>query len=307
MPAQPVHRDPADEVVLAGTSLTAESDAVVRTAAAVAGALGARLHLAHFLPSPELPLGHPELSPWLALPAAEDRERDAVERLLRQIERCGVDPGRVAGTTVAEGPAHRLLTRMAESLSACLVVVGARESGGAMAHLLGSTAERVVRGGEAPVLVVRGELPLPPAALATVDLSPTSAAAFADGLALLGRLGATEVTALLVVSPFQARVGEAEVDYDTAVGVAGDELRRLCERHAGALGWRPEPVVLRGVPREHILDQAARRQVDLLVVGSHGRSGYQRFLLGSVSEEVLRRAECSVLVMPARGPGEGGG
>ena len=69
------------EVVLAGTSLTPDSDAVLRVAAALAGALGARLHVAHFLPSPELPLGHPELSPGLALPPAGARERDAVERL----------------------------------------------------------------------------------------------------------------------------------------------------------------------------------------------------------------------------------
>ena len=184
------------------------------------------------------------------------------------------------------------------------MVVGAREKEGPAARLLGSTADRVVRAGVAPVLVVRGEPRLPPSALVTVDLSPASLQAFSAGLRWLGRLGATDVTALFVVSPFQARVGETEVDYDTAVAAARDELARLCEQHATALPRPPRPLVLRGVPREHILDQARQLGVDLVVLGSHGRGGYQRFLLGSVSEEVLQRAERSVLVIPARPPAE---
>jgi len=305
MPALPVYRDPAGEVVLVGSSLTPDSDAVVRTAAALAGALGARLHVAHFLPSPERPLGYPELAPGLALPPEEDRERDAVERLMAQLGRAGVDDGLLAGTTVTEGPAHRLLSRMAEGLGASLVVVGARESGGPVTRLLGSTADRVVRAGVAPVLVVRGELPLPPVALAAVDLSPASIAAFADGLRWLAQLGASEVTALFVVSPFQARVGETEVDYDTAVAASREELLRLCEELGGALPRPCRARVLRGVPREHILEQAKQLGADLVLVGSHGKSGYQRFLLGSVSEEVLQRAECSVLVLPAGHEGDG--
>lgn len=303
MPAIPVYRDPVGEVILVGTSLSPESDAVVRAAAAVADAVGAGLHIAHFLPSPELPPRIGEALPAPLLPGVEERERDAVEGLLAQVERTGIGE-RICGTTVTDGVAHRLLSRMAESLDASLVVVGARESGGAVSRLLGSTAERVVRSGAAPVLVVRGELPMPPSALVTVDLSPGSVAAFGAGLRWLARVAATEVTALFVVSPFQARVGSEEVDYETAVGAARSELARLCEERGGALPRPAEPVVRRGVPRVLILEEASRRGSDLVLVGSHGRSGYQRFLLGSVSEEVVRHAETSVLVLPAVDPEE---
>jgi nucleotide-binding universal stress UspA family protein len=49
-----------------------------------------------------------------------------------------------------------------------------------------------------------------------------------------------------------------------------------------------------------ILDRAASTAADLIVLGTHGRSGFQRFMLGSVAEKVLRRAVCPVLVVPPR-------
>ena len=236
MPAIPVYRDPVGEVILAGTSLTPDSDGVVRAAAAVAEALGARLHLAHFLPSPELPPEIGDLVPSLAPRPEEERERDAVEALLEQIERTGIEPALICGTTVTGGVAHRLLSRMAASLDASLVVVGAREPTGAASRLLGSTAERVVRSGVAPVLVVRDELAMPPSALATVDLSPASAAAFGAGLHWLARLDASEVTALFVVSPFQGAGGGR--------GGGLRDRRRRRPRRAGAVvrGARRRPL-----------------------------------------------------------------
>jgi len=53
---------------------------------------------------------------------------------------------------------------------------------------------------------------------------------------------------------------------------------------------------------EEILAQAARTHADLLVVGSHGRSGFQRLLLGSITEKLLRTAPCPLMVVPRRAP-----
>jgi nucleotide-binding universal stress UspA family protein len=51
-----------------------------------------------------------------------------------------------------------------------------------------------------------------------------------------------------------------------------------------------------------ILAQAAALHADLLVIGSHGRSGFERLLLGSVTEKVLRKAPCPTMVVPRRAP-----
>ncbi len=63
--------------------------------------------------------------------------------------------------------------------------------------------------------------------------------------------------------------------------------------------WQVEvkPVVLVGEPFDMILEKGEEEGVDLIVVGSHGKKGIERILLGSVSEKVARKAKCSVLVV----------
>ncbi len=58
-----------------------------------------------------------------------------------------------------------------------------------------------------------------------------------------------------------------------------------------------EPVVLMGEPFDMILEKSEEEKVDLIIVGSHGKKGIERLLLGSVSEKVARKAKCSVLVV----------
>jgi nucleotide-binding universal stress UspA family protein len=59
-------------------------------------------------------------------------------------------------------------------------------------------------------------------------------------------------------------------------------------------------LLIQGPTVETILKQAAKHDVDLIVVGSHGRSAAYQLLVGSVSEGILRKAQCPVLVIPTR-------
>ncbi len=59
----------------------------------------------------------------------------------------------------------------------------------------------------------------------------------------------------------------------------------------------PEIVVDVGEPFDLILEAAERKNVDLIVVGSHGKKGIERLLIGSVSEKIARKAKCSVLIV----------
>jgi len=68
----------------------------------------------------------------------------------------------------------------------------------------------------------------------------------------------------------------------------------------GALGVSIESRVREGDPRREIVDEAKDWGADLIVVGSHGRTGMQRWLLGSVAEHVVRHAPCSVEVVRLR-------
>jgi nucleotide-binding universal stress UspA family protein len=71
---------------------------------------------------------------------------------------------------------------------------------------------------------------------------------------------------------------------------------------AGAADDVPVDVVLQeaGDVHREILAQAAATNADLLVIGSHGRSGFERLLLGSITEKILRKATCPVMVVPPR-------
>jgi nucleotide-binding universal stress UspA family protein len=65
-----------------------------------------------------------------------------------------------------------------------------------------------------------------------------------------------------------------------------------------APGVTIDTVVREGNTAGEILDQAATMKADLLVIGTHGRSGFERLLLGSVAEKVLRKATCPVMTVP---------
>jgi nucleotide-binding universal stress UspA family protein len=90
-------------------------------------------------------------------------------------------------------------------------------------------------------------------------------------------------------------------EQDTAAQLLEEEARRIDEA-----GWKGTTEIRTGNPAEQIVAAAESAAADLVVVGSHGHKGVKQYLLGSVSDRVLRHASCSVLVVrhpPAREDG----
>jgi nucleotide-binding universal stress UspA family protein len=73
-------------------------------------------------------------------------------------------------------------------------------------------------------------------------------------------------------------------------------------QRAVAAGVAAEPLALSGRAQDVIVEVAQSRGVDLIVMGTHGRTGVRHLLLGSVAERVVRAAPCPVLVVPVRPP-----
>ena len=85
---------------------------------------------------------------------------------------------------------------------------------------------------------------------------------------------------------------------DTFYTEAAKRLSTLVEEaHATDLAY--ERLIVTGDPAATIMREAAAKQVQLIILGTHGRRGVTRFLMGSVAERVLREAPCAVLVVPA--------
>lgn len=90
-----------------------------------------------------------------------------------------------------------------------------------------------------------------------------------------------------------------------------DELRDLARRQLEAVGpanptIRAECALREGPATSEIVDAATEFRADLIVMGTHGRTGFGRLLLGSVTEEVLRKAPCPVLTVKATAPSKAG-
>ncbi len=77
----------------------------------------------------------------------------------------------------------------------------------------------------------------------------------------------------------------------------GEELVTRAEQLLRTAGFKVHTKIREGDHRAEIIDQAAEWRADLIVLGSHGRKGLNRFLLGSVAEFVARHADCSVEIV----------
>ncbi|MGB8768233.1 MAG: universal stress protein [Candidatus Korobacteraceae bacterium] len=112
----------------------------------------------------------------------------------------------------------------------------------------------------------------------------------------------TEVRVLHVLQPIAPAPPQMAPGYAPELEEQKKPARELVERIAKELrgaGFNVNTTVAVGDTRETIIDSAAEWSADLIVVGSHGRRGVQRFLLGSVAEFVARHARCSVEIVRA--------
>jgi nucleotide-binding universal stress UspA family protein len=111
----------------------------------------------------------------------------------------------------------------------------------------------------------------------------------------------TEVLVLHVLQPMGLSAPpEMAMGYAPELADLKQPAHELVERIANQLrsaGFKAESAVEVGDVRERILDSAVEWRADLIVMGSHGQRGIQRFLLGSVAEFVARHAKCSVEII----------
>ncbi len=295
---------------------SAADPALVR-AARIADRTGADLHVVHVFEPVDPLVGYASLPPFepggiAVFPDPEGRE--AVRKGLLERLRASVARVRPAGSTtchVVEGSPAEALRRSGEEVGADLLVVGASHHGQLGQLFLGSTAGRLLRQAEVPVLVVRdGSRPLPGArVLLATDLSEASGRAYEGGLGTALKLCAGDTAALcclLVVRPAPSLVPPIGVGVPSPVAdVVGSLAESVAPRlRAFVAAHTPRGLMVGesvrvGDPAGEIVNEAITWGADLVVLGTHGRSGLPRLLLGSVAEAVLRGSPCDALVVPS--------
>jgi nucleotide-binding universal stress UspA family protein len=141
--------------------------------------------------------------------------------------------------------------------------------------------------------------------LCPIDFSDASAHALEQAAALARWYGA-RVTVLhvhltIARAPGVPTPDAAVVQLPTAADVEALRAHAITAcRPVAEAGVGLDVVITAGEPVRTILDQAAQLPADIIVMGTHGTSGFQHLLLGSVTEKVLRKATCPVLTVPPR-------
>lgn len=193
-------------------------------------------------------------------------------------------------------PADEIL-RVAKERPCDLIALSTHGRGGVSRLIAGSVAEAVLRRAEGPLLVTRQGTNAQPwkKIVVALDGSPEGEAILADAFPLARQLGA-KLDLVRVALPVITPTGLGEIPM---IPVPPDDpmpyLRAMVER-ARVEGVEAQAVGLEGRAGAQILRYVEESGAGLLCMATHGRSGIARVLLGSIAEEMLRKAPCPVLL-----------
>lgn len=280
----------APKKLLVATDLSARSERALKRAILLAGELGASLEILHIVD---------DALPTSIVETYEEAARETVNQLLRAI------PGTAAHkptVTFLRGEGYREILLHAQEHNIDLIVLGITRHN--LASLFtGTTAERIIRIGEIPVLMAKNaaERPYQRVVVAS-DNSPSAARALFTALAVAPQAEFCCVHVAHV--PFKGWLGQEahqrlRSERDEAFK---DKLAAQISEAATRLGIAaPTPTVAieEGAILNVIHNKIAKFQPDLVVLGTHGRATLHQALIGSLAQTILSDPPADVLIAKA--------
>jgi nucleotide-binding universal stress UspA family protein len=226
--------------------------------------------------------------------ARERTMREDGERLLDRVQ--SLLPKHAGPTTkyLEIGSPAEVVVSMAREQKADLIVMGARGLGPIKERLFGSVSHNILTLASCATLIVHGPVKAMKQILLPLQ-GPADAEAAVRFLQLKPFHEAVEVTLLTVLpSTEPPGPGDAATAYAEILEKQADSIKGTAER-LRALGYQAQAVAVVGEPATTILHEAITRCSDLILMGSRGRQGIARLVLGSVSHAVLHKMPCPVL------------
>ena len=278
--------------ILLATDFSTRSDRALRRATMLAREHGAGLSLVHVVDDDQ--------------PSHLIRTQIAAARVMLQDSARTLSnfDGVPADAVVQAGDLFSGILDAAEQVGADLIVMGAHRRQ-LRDIFVGTTAERTIAHSRIPVLMAAGVPSAPYArALIALDLDERSKA-IADRVDGLGIVRESEIVAMHAFdAPGRGMMQRAMADADAVDHyVAGEELRASTDfsrllTSTGLRRARQRLSPVKGSAARTILECAADEDAALIIVGTSQRKGIERFVLGSVAEDVLKDADRDVLVIP---------
>jgi nucleotide-binding universal stress UspA family protein len=218
--------------------------------------------------------------------------------------RCGAHQVVPETLIVHDRPVHGIL-ETAEARACDLIVIGTRARNAIERAFVGSTTMGVMEASDVPVLTTRanevgGTHPFANVVVAVDDSDAADAA-----IELAARMKTSFDSHLIAVNVADTtRLNDNSVTYgfnpvplERDLERGSNDIVTAALRHAHVAPETVEVVLLEGKPATALIDVAADRHAGAIVMGSHGRRGLRRLLLGSVAEAVVRESAVPVLVV----------
>lgn len=234
----------------------------------------------------------------------KDARRQEGKDLTNQVADGARARGLTVKTNVQPGVPAEVIQEYTAANDVDLITMGTHGRTGLAKYLLGSTAATIVRTAPIPILTVRehdgtdadSDVDFTNVLVAT-DGSKSATTASEHGIDVAQRTSAT-VHGLFVIDKraYTSRPGYTWDDAIRAWEHRGERVVGDFEEMA-ASNTDVQTTIRRGVPHQEILSYTTENDVDLVVMGTHGRSGWDRFVLGSVAERVVRSSDVPVLTV----------
>lgn len=272
--------------------------AAIERALSLAVSTDATLSLLSVVNQVPVPMGE-EIPANPTRAALDEQSTKALERA----ESKAIDAGLDFRTTVERGIPHEEIADHVDENNIDLVAMGTHGRTGLQRYLLGSVTERTLRTSDVPVLTTQkmDEAWSIDDILVPTDGSEAASEAANHAFDVAMDFDAT-VHVLSVVdtktlaAAYGAGVGMPEV-IKTIKEDSREDVEAVRDR-ALAMGLECETAVLEGAPSEAITDHAEDIGADVVAIGTHGRSGLDRLLLGSITERTVRTSPAPVLTIP---------
>ncbi len=278
--------------ILVATDLSARSDRALERAVLLAFDHSADLTIIHVVDE-DLPES-----------LADTYEKAAREAIGKHIDALAAGDRPRISIEVVFGQPHVDILQMSEKAEADMIVLGMHRKDVLMDMFIGTTAERVVRASGVPVLLVRERASGPyNRVMVGVDFSVYSrrAVEFAAGLVPDGQFHLVHAYDV----PFKAFLDNKDTRREISKRLS-QQFQDMVEKEMAAFlstveekALKVERVMQQGVVHEVIYRQVEKVKPDLLVVGTHGKTGVARAVLGSLAENLLRDPPCDVLAVNA--------
>lgn len=283
--------DKPDHLLLA-TDFSARCDRAQDRAVQLALQWDARLTAVHAVDATDVPND---------LPSRQGRP-NAVERAKRLLEEeFAATEGLRASVHVEHGKPKNVIFHVATKQHCDLIVTGIAGNEPLGQSFLGSTVTALTRSAKVPVLVVKKRvLETNERVVVASDLSEVSRPALDLALSLFDPRDLTLFHAFDV--PFRNWTEDKKTYEQALRDVAFEECERFLAAVAGAnVAAKIAVVAQRGDPAILVADYAADQDVDLVIAGTHGRTGVMNVVLGSVASNLLDEVPCDIMIVPSKG------